>query len=52
MEHRETYYEIYVDGSHKEDFRTYEQAFEALAHYLDDDCAEIYKVEVYEERLK
>ena len=51
MELRETYYELYADGVYQETYALYANAEEASAHYLDDDCVEIYKVELYEEKV-
>jgi len=51
MEERETYYELYKDGSCVSSYILYEDALEQALHCLDDDCAEIYKVVVYEERV-
>jgi hypothetical protein len=51
MEVREEYYELYLDGDYKESYQTYDSALEELARCLDDDCAEIYKVRVLEERM-
>ena len=50
MEVRETYYEVYLDGE------LYHQgALESCKYYalraLDDDCAEVYKVTVTEEKV-
>jgi hypothetical protein len=50
MQVRETYYEVYFDGELQHE-GTYENC-EALAlHALDDDCAEVYKVIVTEEKV-
>lgn len=50
MEIREVYYELYRDGE-----LDYEGSYEACRdkslHFLDDDCAEIYKVTTYEEKV-
>ena len=47
---RETYYEIYLDGDlyHEGSFETCK---EYALHALDDDCAEVYKVTVIEEKI-
>lgn len=50
MEERETYYELCKDGELVME-GTYEECKEGSLHCLDDDCAEIYKVVVYEERV-
>jgi len=50
MEKREEFYELYRDGDL--DYEgTYEQCWSKSLHFLDDDCAEIYKVSVYEEKV-
>jgi len=50
MEVRETYYEVYLDGD-----LYHEGALESCKEYalraLDDDCAEVYKVTVTEEKV-
>lgn len=51
MEFRETYYELYTDGTYQETYARYVDAEEASLHYLDDDCVEIYKIRVYEEKV-
>ena len=50
MEKRETYYELYANGDLVTE-GSYEQCFEESLHCLDDDCTEIYKVTVYEEKV-
>jgi hypothetical protein len=50
MEVREIYYEVYFDGELQHE-GTYGEC-EALAlHALDDDCAEVYKVTLTEEKV-
>lgn len=47
---RETFYEVYKDG----DFvleGAYEDCIEIAQHSLDDDCVEIYKVTILEEKV-
>ena len=51
MEYREDYYELVVDGTLMGEYIRYEDALEASAHYLDDDCVEIYHVRVEEEKV-
>lgn len=51
MQFREEYYELYVDGDYRESYQTYDAAFEELSMCLDDDCSEIYKVKVFEEKV-
>jgi len=50
IEIRETYYEFYKDGQ-----LYHEGSFEACKEYaiqaLDDDCAEVYKVTLIEEKI-
>ena len=50
IEGRETYYEIYLDGElwHEGSF---EACKEYALHALDDDCAEVYKVTLIEEKI-
>ena len=50
MEKREEFYELYANGNLVAE-GTYEHCFEESLHYLDDDCAEIYKVTTYEEKV-
>jgi hypothetical protein len=50
IEHRETLYELYIDGSLLHE-GSYEACKEESLHALDDDCAEIYKVVITEERV-
>jgi len=50
MEKRETYYELYKDGRCVME-GTYEDCYEEYLHCLDDDCAEIYRVTVSEEKV-
>jgi len=51
MELREVYYELYSDGNYEQTYSRYADAEEASLHYLDDDCVEIYKIELYEEKV-
>ncbi len=47
---RETYYEVYLDGTLYHE-GTLESCTEYALHALDDDCAEVYKVTVTEEKV-
>jgi len=47
---RETYYEVYLNGG-LEFQGTYEGCEEIALHALDDDCAEVYKVTLTEEKV-
>jgi len=47
---RETYYEVYFDGHHQID-GSYEDCRELALHALDDDCVEVYKVTIIEEKV-
>ena len=47
---RETYYEVYLDGNRYHD-GTLESCTEYVLYALDDDCAEVYKVTVTEEKV-
>ena len=50
MKVRETYYEVYLDGNRYHD-GTLESCTEYVLYALDDDCAEVYKVTVIEEKV-
>ena len=50
MEVRETYYEVYLDGTLYHE-GTLESCTEYALHALDDDCVEVYKVTVTEEKV-
>jgi len=50
MEIRETYYELYLDGTLYHE-GTLEDCTEYAQRALDDDCAEVYKVTVTEEKI-
>ena len=50
MEVRETYYEVYFDGNLYHE-GTLESCTEYALRALDDDCAEVYKVTVTEEKV-
>ena len=50
MKVRETYYEVYLDGNLYHD-GTLESCTEYVLYVLDDDCAEVYKVTVIEEKV-
>jgi hypothetical protein len=50
MELRETYYEVYLNGG-LEFQGAYEDCRDIALHALDDDCAEIYKVTITEEKV-
>jgi len=47
---REEYYEVYIDGSLYHEGR-FEDCQNYALHALDDDCAEVYKVTVTEEKV-
>ena len=51
MNFREDYYELVADGTLMGEYIRFEDALEASAHYLDDDCVEIYHVWVVEEKV-
>jgi len=50
MEVREIYYEVYLDGTLYHE-GTLESCTEYAINALDDDCAEVYKVTVTEEKV-
>ena len=50
METREEYYEVYIDGDLYHE-GTLKDCTEYALHALDDDCAEVYKVTVTEEKV-
>lgn len=47
---RETFYEVYKDGNFVFE-GAYEDCLYMAQNFLDDDCAEIYKVTILEEKL-
>ena len=50
MEVRETYFELYFDGELKHE-GSFEDCRDLALHAYDDDCAEVYKVTVTEEKV-
>jgi len=50
MEVRETYYELYFDGDLQHE-GTCDECRNLALHAYDDDCAEVYKVTVTEEKV-
>jgi hypothetical protein len=47
---REIYYEVYFDGTPQYE-GNYEDCRDIALHALDDDCAEVYKVTITEEKV-
>jgi len=50
VETREEYYEVYIDGDLYHE-GTLKDCTEYALHAIDDDCAEVYKVTVTEEKV-